>query len=333
MINRVLGIIVITTSFLAAWLMMDFNQFKSTPLNIPADGTVYLLKPGSSVSSLANDLAAQGVVEKPLYLKILARLDGSAPKIKAGEYNIPQGTTPASLLALLVAGEVVSHSLTLVEGWTFREVLQAVAGSPVLVHTLEQLSDSEIMDRLEMAGEHPEGRFLPDTYHFPRGTTDLAFLKRAAKAMDQVLEAKWPERDENLPLKTAYEALILASIVEKETGLASERPEIAGVFVRRLQKGMKLQTDPTVIYGIGESFDGNIRRSDLTRDTPYNTYTRNGLTPTPICMPGIDAIDAVLHPKSGKALYFVAKGDGSHYFSGTLEEHNKAVRKYQLKRK
>jgi len=219
-----------------------------------------------------------------------------------------------------------------VEGWNFKQMRVAIAGQQALEQTLVELSDQEIMQRLGYADEHPEGRFLPDTYHFPKGTTDLAFLKRAYQAMQGLLDAEWEQRDPGLPLNSPYEALILASIVEKETGLASERPEIAGVFVRRLKKGMKLQTDPTIIYGMGESYKGNIRRRDLKQDTPYNTYLHKGLTPTPISMPGADALHAVLHPKEGKSLYFVAKGEGSHQFSKTLVEHNRAVRKYQLKR-
>ena len=232
----------------------------------------------------------------------------------------------------MVVGDVISHRFTLVEGWTFRQVLAAIGENETLRHTLEGLPEKEIMRRLEYPGERAEGRFLADTYQFPRDSTDLALLARAYDAMQTFLQAQWRNREPGLPLKDPYEALILASIVEKETAVAAERPQIAGVFVRRLQKGMKLQTDPTVIYGIGEKFDGNIRRRDLTRDTPYNTYTRNGLPPTPICMPGRAAIEAVLHPAPGKTLYFVAKGDGTHYFSATLEEHTRAVRKYQLRK-
>lgn len=329
--NRVLGILIIAISFLAAWLMMDFNQFKETPLNIPAGGMVYQLKAGASLSTMTSDLAKTGVLSKPYYLKIMARLEGNASKIKAGEYRIPEGTTPVALLDLLISGKVINHAFTIVEGWTFREMLTALEQQSDMEHQLTGLSDDEIMTHLGMAGEHPEGRFLPDTYHFPKGSSDVAFLKRAAEAMTQTLNEQWTGREPGLPLKSSYEALILASIIEKETGVASERPEIAGVFIRRLNKGMKLQTDPTIIYGMGEAYKGNIRRKDLTRDTPYNTYTRTGLTPTPICLPGADAIKAALHPNGGNALYFVAKGNGTHQFSATLNEHNRAVRQYQLK--
>lgn len=333
MLHRLIGILIISISFTLAWLMMDFNQFTERPLELPPEGDVYTLKPGTSVSGLARELEHRGYLTDPLYLRLLARWKGLAHKIKAGEYRLRPGTTPEQLLEQLVAGKVTTYSLTLVEGWSFQQVLQALSRHQALQHTLEGLSGETIMQRLGYAGEHPEGRFLPDTYHFPRGSSDLDLLRRAYSSMAQLLEAEWQKREQGLPLNSPYEALILASIVEKETGLAEERPQIAGVFIRRLKKGMLLQTDPTVIYGMGADFDGNIRRRDLRRDTPYNTYLHKGLTPTPIAMPGADAIRAVLHPKPGKSLYFVAKGDGSHYFSDTLKQHNQAVRKYQLKKK
>ena len=330
--QRIIGLTIILASFVFAWLMMDFNNFIDTPLGIPTDGEVYELRLGSTVSTLANDLHEMGYLDKPFYLRLLARWDGSAKKIKAGEYQFSPGMNPRDLLNLLTSGKVMSYSLTLVEGWDFKQVLQAVGQHSALTQTLKDLPPGEIMKELGYPDEHPEGCFLPDTYRFPRGTTDKAFLRRAHEAMRKILEREWPKRQEGLPLKTPYEALILASIVEKETGLASERPAIAGVFIRRLKKGMKLQTDPTVIYAMGDEYKGNIRRRDLKRDSPYNTYVHKGLTPTPISMPGADAIRSVLHPEDGKALYFVARGDGSHQFSATLKEHNQAVRKYQLKR-
>lgn len=333
MLHRILGILILGVSLLATWLLLDFRHFAETPLNLPDDGVLYTLSPGSSVGVLAADLKQQHILDKPLYLRLLARWEGQAAKLQAGEYRIAFGTTPSALLNLLASGKVTSYELTLVEGWTFRQVMAAVSGHEALKQTLEGLPDDEIMGRLGHEGEHPEGRFFPDTYHFPRGTTDTAFLQRAYNAMDRFLRVEWSSRDTGLPLKTPYEALILASIVERETGVPEERPEIAGVFTRRLQKRMKLQTDPTVIYGMGESFDGNIRRADLKADTAYNTYVHRGLTPTPICMPSGDAIRAALHPAPGSTLYFVSKGNGSHQFSATLEEHNRAVRKYQLKRR
>jgi len=222
----------------------------------------------------------------------------------------------------------------LIEGWNFKQALEAVRGHPMLVQTLpKSMSTEQLMNRLGYSAEYPEGRFFPDTYLFPRGTTDVDFLKRSYERMQKVLAEEWENRSENLPIKTPYEALILASIVEKETGVPEERTQVAGVFVRRLQKGMKLQTDPTVIYGMGDKYKGNIRKKDLTTDTPYNTYTRPGLTPTPICLPGRAAINAALHPADGKSLYFVATGNGGHTFSETLQEHNKAVAKYLQNRK
>jgi len=331
MLHRVLGVLIILVSLVIAWLMMEFDSFQTTPLPLPAGGTTYILEPGSSIATMASDLQQLGYLDKPLYLRLLARWNKQAHQIKAGEYFIPANTTPVQLLNLFVSGKVIVHSLTIIEGWTFQQMMAEVHSNQILVHSLQGLAAEQIMQRLGYGGEHPEGRFLPTTYHFPRGTTDVQFLQRAYGAMQKVLEKKWQERDADLPLKSPYEVLTLASIVEKETGLASERAAIAGVFVRRLRKGMLLQTDPTIIYGLGEEFDGDIRRRDLTRDTPYNTYLHKGLTPTPICLPGEAALDAAVHPEPGKSLYFVAKGDGSHYFSNSLSEHNSAVRKYQLK--
>jgi UPF0755 protein len=330
--HRILGIGIIVLSFLAAWLLMELRQFSNAPLQVPEQGVNYMLNPGTSFRAMAQDLEQRGVVSSALYFRVIARWDDKAHKIRAGEYHIAPGTKPGQLLDQMISGKVISYSFTLVEGWTFQQALQAVREQEALQGTVENLTQEAIMERLGRPDEHPEGRFLADTYHFPRGTTDLALLQRAYGAMDEFLQQEWEQREADLPLKTPYEALILASIVEKETAVAEERPMIAGVFIRRLRKGMKLQTDPTVIYGMGERYNGNIRRRDLAEDTPYNTYVHHGLTPTPISMPGRDAIRAVLHPAEGKSLYFVAKGDGSHYFSATLQEHNQAVRKYQLKR-
>jgi UPF0755 protein len=267
----------------------------------------------------------------PIYLEAYARLNGLATRLQAGEYALTPGLTPPALLERIVAGQVIQYPLTVVEGWTFRQLRQALAAHPKLVQTLAGLSDAEIMTRLGRPGDHPEGRFLPDTYHFPAGFTDAAFLRRALTAMDQRLADLWKRRSPAAPLQEPYQALILASIIEKETGMAAERAEIAGVFARRLRQGMRLQTDPTVIYGLGEAFDGNLRRRDLETDTPYNTYTRAGLPPTPIALPGLAALEAAVNPADGDTLYFVADGEGGHVFSRTLEEHNRAVRRYQLK--
>lgn len=329
---KLFGFMLMLTSAAFGWLAWDYRTFTQTPLALPGEGLIITIVPGRSVRAIARDLAAQGIIEHPWYLEAMARHQGSAARLKAGEYRLHAGLLPAEFLQLLVVGKTLQYSFTIVEGWTFRQMLSALREQDVLEHTLAGKSDADIMAALGHSEDHPEGRFLPDTYHFPRGTTDLAFLQRAYAALQQTLEREWSARAEGLPLKSPYEALILASIVEKETGVASERPRIAGVFVRRLQKGMRLQTDPTVIYGIGPDFDGDIRFRDLRRDTPYNTYTRDGLPPTPIALAGADAIHAALHPADGKELYFVAKGDGSHEFSASLEAHNRAVRQYQLRR-
>lgn len=316
------------------WLWHDYERFSQTPMQISSEGINYRVEPGTPLTVVANDLSEQGVLRQPLYLRLLARELGVSNKIKAGEYLILAGTTPVMLLEQLVRGKVIEYSLTIIEGWTFKQMMLAVRTHPMLVQTLsDSLSTEQMMAAIGQPGEHPEGRFFPDTYRFPRQTTDVEFLKRAYGQMSEVLQKEWANRDEGVPLKTPYEALILASIVEKETGIPEERDQVAGVFTRRLNKGMLLQTDPTVIYGMGENFDGNIRRKDLKADTPYNTYTRGGLPPTPIALPGRGAINASLHPADGKSLYFVATGDGGHYFSSTLKEHNRAVRKYQLKKR
>jgi UPF0755 protein len=330
-LSKILGVMIIAVSIIGGWLGMDLYAFKRNPMNLNQE-TVWLVPAGSSLNRIANDLANAGIIDEPRYLSFLGRWQGDAGRIHAGEYRLEPGMTPVQLLEKMVKGDVVQYSLTLVEGWNFREILQALHQHQHLKQTLEGQSHSQIMAGLDKADEHPEGRFFPDTYHFPASTTDIEFLKRAYEAMASRLEKEWQQRAENLPYQSAYEALIMASIVEKETAVPSERDAIAGVFVRRLQKRMRLQTDPTVIYGLGEQFDGDIRWRDLRRDTPYNTYTQHGLPPTPIASPSGEAIHAALHPAAGESLYFVAKGDGSHYFSATLEEHNKAVRQYQLKK-
>ncbi|HEX5339789.1 MAG TPA: endolytic transglycosylase MltG [Gammaproteobacteria bacterium] len=285
---------------------------------------------GKSLRAVAHDLGAQGVLPHPLSLVLLAHLRGESNAMRAGEYRIQPGTTVAGLLAQFVSGRVVLHSLTLVDGWNFSQVFEAIEHDPYLVHTLHGLTPLEVMNRLGHPKQNPEGMFYPDTYSFSRATTDAAFLQRAYRMMQTHLNAAWAARAPDLPYKTSYDALIMASVIEKETGQAAERAQIAGVFVRRLQKNMKLQSDPTVIYGLGNAYTGDITSRNLRTDTPYNTYTRHGLPPTPICMPPLAAIQAALHPAPGDALYFVARGDGTHQFSATLAEQNAAVQKYQL---
>jgi UPF0755 protein len=329
--NRLIGISVFVFSLLLAWGWMEYDDFINSPLLLPDEGIDYVLVPGTSVRGLSKDLKAMGILQRPILFEILVRWSGQASHLMAGEYHLSKGITPPELLKTFTSARVVQHALTLIEGWTFKRMIQSVKANPELQHTLTGAEPASIMQQLGLQETHPEGLFYPDTYHFPKGTTDKEFLLRAYQRMQAVLQHAWAGRDEGLPLETPYEALILASIVERETGLPKERGKIAGVFVRRLQKGMLLQTDPTVIYGMGDAYKGNIRKRDLRQDTPYNTYVRKGLPPTPIAMPSGAAIEAVMHPEQGNALYFVATGNGGHVFSDTLEAHNRAVRKYQLK--
>lgn len=291
------------------------------------------IEPGTPASGVAEAVVRSGVNTPALLMHAWFRLSGQARMIKAGSYEITPGTTPRKLLSMLVRGEEALKSVTLVEGWTFTQVRAALQKAEQLAPDTAGLPAAAIMDKLGKPGVHPEGRFFPDTYTYAKGSSDLAVLKRAARAMDKRLAAAWAQRQPDSPLKSPDEALTLASIIEKETGKPADRPQIGGVFVNRLRIGMLLQTDPTVIYGMGERFDGNLRRRDLQTDTPYNTYTRAGLPPTPIAMPGRAALLAAVQPAPTKALYFVSLGDGSggSYFSETLEEHNRAVNKYQRK--
>lgn len=325
-----LGIILLLGIFTFSWLKLDYDGFLDSPLQVEARGAVYTVKPGKSLRQIASELRQHGILKQPRYLEWYGRWHGLAGHIQAGEYLITPDLTAPDLLQRMVAGKTYQYALTLVEGWNFKDMMAAIQAHEALHHTLGAADAGTVMAAIGHPGEYPEGRFLPETYHFPRNLSDVDLLKRAYVAMQSELDRRWPQRAEGLPLQTPYEALILASIIEKETGLAAERARIAGVFVRRLQKGMRLQTDPTVIYGLGDAYDGDIRFRDLKQDTPYNTYTRAGLPPTPIAMPGIEALDAALHPAEGDALYFVARGDGSHIFSATLQEHTRAVRQYQL---
>ncbi len=315
----------------AGWFWRDMQAQLDAPINITAPNSLtYTIKPGMNLKQVAQDLTQQGALDHPYYFMLEGRLQGSESRLKAGEYLLKSGVTQRQLLELFVAGKVVQHSLTLIEGWSFRQLMDEVVSNGTLVQTLSNIDSKTVMAALSVPEMHPDGRFFPDTYHFPIGMTDIEFLHRAYVRMERVLEDEWQQRQEGLPYKTSDEALIMASIIEKETAVAEERAAIAGVFVRRLQKGMKLQTDPTVIYAMGDDYHGNIRRQDLKIDSPYNTYFYAGLPPTPISLPGVEAIHAALHPEDGETLYFVAKGDGSHYFSKTLKEHNRAVARYQL---
>ncbi|HET6907066.1 MAG TPA: endolytic transglycosylase MltG [Rhodanobacteraceae bacterium] len=335
MAGRVLGfvllLIVLAAIALAAWFWSDYSRFRDAPLAVRSNDQTVEVAKGESFRDIVHDLRAADLSHAPpLYWRVLAEQLGVAGKLHAGEYALPRGISARALLENMAQGKVLQRRITLVEGWTFRQVRAALAEAPRLDHAAAELSDAEIMVKIGAGGQNPEGEFMPDTYDYVRGMSDLDVLKRAHEAMQKYLDAQWSGRDPSIPLQTPYQALIMASIVEKETAQPNERPEIAGVFERRLKIGMKLETDPTVIYGMGASYDGKIHTRDLQTDTPYNTYTRAGLPPTPIALPGRAAIDAVLHPAAGDALYFVARGDGTHQFSATLEEHNRAVAKYQL---
>ena len=299
-------------------------------LNLPAGNPVLDLEiePGTRAAQVAEAVVASGAQANVQLLQLWFRVSGQARAIKAGSYEITPGVTPRSLLSMLVRGDQTLKSITLVEGWNFNQVRAALQKAELLTPESIGLQPEMIMEKLGKPGIHPEGRFFPDTYTYAKGSSDMAVLKRAAKAMDKRLDAAWALRNPDTPLKSPEQALTLASIVEKETGKPTDRAQIAGVFTNRLRIGMLLQTDPTVIYGMGDRFDGNIRKRDLQTDTPYNTYTRAGLPPTPIAMPGKAALLAAVQPAPTKALYFVAKGDGASQFSATLDEHNKAVNKY-----
>ncbi|WP_426661223.1 endolytic transglycosylase MltG [Rhodanobacter aciditrophus] len=317
----------------AVWGWRDFSRFGGAPLRVATQNESIDISRGSSFKEIVRQLRDQGLsAASPLYWRLLAVQMRVAGRLHAGEYATPVGITPRQLLANMAAGRVLQRNFTIVDGWTFRELLAALGKAEKLKHATAGLDDAAIMQKIGAAGEQPEGRFLPETYAYVKGDSDLDILKRAHAAMTKTLDELWPQRDKDLPLATPYDALILASIVEKETGRADERGKIAGVFVRRLENHMLLQTDPSVIYGMGDSYQGKIHKTDLTTDTPYNTYTRPGLPPTPIALPGKPAIMAALHPAPGTALYFVARGDGTHVFADTLAEQNRNVDCYQLKR-
>jgi UPF0755 protein len=307
-----------------------YQGFLQQPVALDSDRESFVVKPGATLRDVAHELADRGWISSRFLFVMMAYERDQQESLKAGEYAVENGIRPPELLALLTSGKSIQFPATLIPGTTFRDALALIAADPAFRHELEGLSDSEIMARVGIEAEHPEGMLFPDTYLFGRGTTDIEILKRAHRQLQDVLAEEWEARAPGLPYRNPYEALIMASIVEKETGLASERPAIAGVFVRRLEQGMRLQTDPTVIYGMGDAYDGNIRRADLQRPTPYNTYVIDGLPPTPIALAGREAIHAALHPADGETLYFVSRGDGSHHFSVSLDEHNCAVRHYQL---
>ncbi len=331
-VGPVLIVLVVVTAALAVHVYRSFNNWIGTPLPVE-EPVVVVVETGSTLRQTAESLEQAGVLDRPQHFVWYARLRDKANDIKAGEYKIEVGTTPAELLEMLISGAVVLHQITFIEGWTFAQIREALAAHDKVSNETAGLDDAEVMEALALDGLHPEGRFFPDTYRFAAGTSDLEVLDDAQTLMSEHLATVWEGRASGLPFSTSDEALILASIIEKETGLDTERAQISGVFVRRLTRGMRLQSDPTVIYGLGDAYDGDIRSRDLQTDTPYNTYTRDGLPPTPIAMPGLGALQAAAQPADGKALYFVATGDPdrSHYFSETLTEHNDAVARYLKK--
>ena len=333
--NRSFGLLFIITALLAGgvgyWAISRYLGFADTPIAGLDAGDTVRVERGDSFAVVLGKLHAVGVPDgEDLEWQALGRQLGVAGKLQVGEYALDPGTTPRILLRRMREGKVISHRFTIVEGWNIRELRAALAKAQPLLHDAAKLDDVALMKALGHPGQHPEGRFLPETYVYTRGDGELGVLHRAFGAMTHALDSAWNTRAPDLPLASKEQALALASIVEKETGIAEERPAIAGVFVRRLQLGMKLQTDPTVIYGMGAAYTGNIRKADLLADTPYNTYTRAGLPPTPIAMPGAAALQAAMHPAAGDALYFVAIGDGSgrHVFTHSLAEHEAAVQQY-----
>jgi UPF0755 protein len=333
--KRRFGLLFVLSALIAGaagyWAVARYAGFADAPMAGIERGDSVVIEPGDSFVTVLGKLQAAGVpTGREIEWQLLARQLGAAGRLQVGEYALEPGTTPRTLLSRMRDGKVISHRFTIVEGWNIRDLRAALARARMLEQESSGLDDAALMEKLGVKGQHPEGRFLPDTYIYTRGDSDLDVLGRAHAAMAKALDAAWNARAPGLPLRNKDEALTLASIVEKETGIAEERPAIAGVFVRRLKAGMRLQTDPTVIYGMGADYRGDIRKADLLADTPYNTYTRAGLPPTPIAMPGVDALRAATRPAAGDALYFVAVGDGSgrHVFTRSLAEHEAAVRAY-----
>ncbi len=323
------GAILLLAAGIAITAML-VTRFVHTEVSVPPGGLEFQIANGSSFAAVSRQLAEQGVIENQRWFRLYARWRGDANAVQAGDYLIAAGATPASMLQQFTSGDVRLYAFTIVEGWNHRDLLGALHASDKIQAKMTDEDWPGLLAELGATTSHPEGLFLPETYHFPRNTSDRELLSQAYRLMQQVLAEEWRARDEATRMTTPYETLILASIIEKETARADERRRIAGVFTRRLEKGMRLQTDPTVIYGIGPAFNGNLTRKDLQTDTPYNTYTRRGLPPTPIAMAGRAAIHAALHPAPGNELYFVATGlgDGSHAFSATKDEHDAAVAEY-----
>ena len=330
--RRLIGIILLLGVVAGGAGVYWLVRFATTPIDLPATARDLQVKKGRSLKGLSSDLTAVGVFAEPWSFLWMGRLLGRANDIQAGYYALPPRMTPYRLLEMIANGEVTETQITFIEGWNFAQMRAALDAHPLVVHDTAGMSDLDILRRIEAVDSHPEGWFFPDTYRFHPGSSDLKILQQAHRTMQTRLDALWQTRAKGLPYASPYQALIMASIIEKETGLEAERGMIAAVFVNRLRRQMRLQTDPSVIYGLGKQFDGNLRRRDLETDSSYNTYTRAGLPPTPIAMPGVRALEAALRPAPSKALYFVARGDGSSQFSDNLQDHNRAVQRFQLGR-
>jgi UPF0755 protein len=324
LIKRLLLLLLLFAALLAGAL----GYYATRPLTLPTLPFEFSINQGASLKAAARQMQQAGALPNDWMFVWLGRALGKTTQIKAGNYELEAALTPLELLDMITKGRGTQNEISVIEGWTFNQLRATLNTNPAIRHDTATLSEAEIMQRLGAAEGQAEGLFFPDTYYFASGTSDLNVLKRAYQTMQKHLLESWQTRAPDLPLESPYQALILASIVEKETGQAKDRNMIAGVFINRLHKGMLLQTDPTVIYGMGEKYTGKIHKNDLLTDTPYNTYTRAGLTPTPIALPGLAALQATLHPAQTDALYFVSRGDGSSQFSGTLEQHNRAVNKY-----
>jgi UPF0755 protein len=324
-IKRAMAALIVLGMSAAGWEL----YFANTPVHLPQTPHEFTLKHGSSLRTIARQFSAEGLIPEPWSFIVLAKALGREGGIKAGNYQLDREITPFQLLQKITKGDVSQSEIVFIEGWNFSQMRKALDAHPAIRHDTAGLSERELLNRLAVQEENAEGLFFPDTYYFSNGMSDLSVLKRAYQIMGQRLADAWLERGPDLPYSTPYEALIMASIIEKETGRSGERPMIATVFINRLRIGMRLQTDPTVIYGLGETFGGNLQKRDLTTDNAYNTYTRAGLPPGPIAMPGWASIHAALHPAASSALYFVSRGDGTHQFSRNLEEHNQAVARYQ----
>jgi UPF0755 protein len=321
--------LIVTGVIVSVAAVGGFSWWAKKPVTTSEPVIDFAVAPGSGAAAAAQQMVKAGIPINPYLFALLVRATGKSGKIKAGSYELKPDTTPRRLLSQLVRGEFAQESVTIIEGWTFRQMRQTLAAAPNLKHDTAELSDKELLAKIDTEYKSPEGLFFPDTYLFAKGSSELEIFRKAHRTMMERLRAAWDKRAPNLPYTNPYQALIMASIVEKETGQKSERPMIAGVFVNRLRTGMLLQTDPTVIYGMGEKYEGKIRKKDLETDTPYNTYVRTGLPPTPIALPGVQSLEAALAPARTEALYFVSRGDGTSKFSDNLTEHNKAVNQYQ----